>query len=117
MQRAGGSVLTTQLFFPGEPGNRRDGLFDERLLLAVTDVQDGRFGRFDFVIRTPRSRLSEGEGIGLDAGIQEPDLEAAVGDRAVLPHQLVQAVLRHDAQAVGIGVGAVAGARRARRRW
>jgi protocatechuate 3,4-dioxygenase beta subunit len=50
VQRAGGSVLTTQLFFPGEPGNRRDGLFDERLVLAVTEAQDGRFGRFDFVI-------------------------------------------------------------------
>jgi hypothetical protein len=38
------------LFFPGEPGNGRDSLFDERLLLTVTDVQDGRFGRFDFVV-------------------------------------------------------------------
>lgn len=50
VQRPGGSVLTTQLFFPGEPGNSRDRLFDERLLLSVADVQDGRFGRFDFVV-------------------------------------------------------------------
>jgi len=50
VQRAGGSILTTQLFFPGESGNRRDSLFDERLLLAITEVQDGRFGRFDFVV-------------------------------------------------------------------
>ena len=50
VQGAGGAILTTQLFFPGEPGNRRDALFDERLLLAVTDATDGKFGRFDFVV-------------------------------------------------------------------
>jgi len=50
VQRAGRAILTTQLFFPGEPGNRRDALFDERLLLAVTDAKDGKFGRFDFVV-------------------------------------------------------------------
>lgn len=50
VQRPGGAVLTTQLFFPGEPGNARDRLFDEALLISMTDAGDGRFGRFDFVV-------------------------------------------------------------------
>src|SRR5690606_20374167 len=50
VQRPGGAVLTTQLFFPGEPGNLRDRLFDEALLITIIDAGDGRFGRFDFVV-------------------------------------------------------------------
>lgn len=50
VQRPFGSVLTTQLYFPGEPRNARDGLFDKRLLLQVSKVADGVFGRFDFVV-------------------------------------------------------------------
>ena len=50
VQRPGGRVLTTQLYFPGEPLNRRDGLFDQRLLMRVTEAADGKFGRFDFVV-------------------------------------------------------------------
>lgn len=50
VQRPGGVVLTTQLFFPGEPGNARDWLFDETLLISITDTGDGHFGRFDFVV-------------------------------------------------------------------
>ena len=50
VQRAGGAALTTQLFFPDEPGNARDWLFDETLLIAMTNATDGRFGRFDFVV-------------------------------------------------------------------
>jgi len=45
-QRPGGDVLTTQLYFPGEPANAGDGLFDEALLM---DVRGGR-GRFTFVL-------------------------------------------------------------------
>ena len=50
VQRPGGSVLTTQLFFPGQPANERDRLFDETLLITMTDTGEGRFGRFDFVV-------------------------------------------------------------------
>ena len=42
VQRPGGRVLTTQLYFPGEPLNRRDGLFDERLLLRLAAPASGR---------------------------------------------------------------------------
>jgi protocatechuate 3,4-dioxygenase beta subunit len=43
-------VLTTQLYFPGEPGNARDFLFRRELLLRVTDAGEGRSARFDFVV-------------------------------------------------------------------
>lgn len=49
--RAGrGPVLTTQLYFPDEPGNARDGIFDRALLMDVRAAEGGRLGRFDFVI-------------------------------------------------------------------
>lgn len=50
VQRAGGPVLTTQLYFPDEPRNLSDSLFDTRLLIRVTDIDQRRLGRFDFVI-------------------------------------------------------------------
>jgi len=48
VQRPAGPVLTTQLYFPGEPGNARDGLFRKELLLALSP--DAASGRFDFVV-------------------------------------------------------------------
>lgn len=51
VQRPGGPVLTTQLYFPGEAGNDRDRIFDGRLLLDISAAPDGGYGRFDFVIR------------------------------------------------------------------
>jgi protocatechuate 3,4-dioxygenase beta subunit len=50
VQRPGGRVLTTQLYYPGEPLNRRDGLFNQQLLMRITDAADGKFARFDFVV-------------------------------------------------------------------
>jgi hypothetical protein len=50
VQRVGGPLLTTQLYFPGEPLNQRDRLFDKRLLLHVTGASDGSVGRYDFVV-------------------------------------------------------------------
>lgn len=50
VQRPGGDVLTTQLFFPGEPGNARDRIFDETLLMTISPAGDGQFARFDFVV-------------------------------------------------------------------
>lgn len=50
VQRPGGQVLTTQLFFPGESRNERDGLFDESLLMNIRGADDGRFARFDFIL-------------------------------------------------------------------
>jgi protocatechuate 3,4-dioxygenase beta subunit len=50
VQRPGGRVLTTQLYYPDEPLNRRDGLFDRRLLMRISNASDGKFARFDFVV-------------------------------------------------------------------
>lgn len=43
-------ALTTQMYFPGEPINARDGLFDPALLVALADAADGATARFDFVL-------------------------------------------------------------------
>jgi protocatechuate 3,4-dioxygenase beta subunit len=43
-------VLTTQLYFPNEPANRRDGLFRRELLMRMTEAGDGLAARFDFVL-------------------------------------------------------------------
>jgi protocatechuate 3,4-dioxygenase beta subunit len=44
------SVLTTQLYFPGEESNGSDALFREGLLLRLGGAQGHRRGRFDFVL-------------------------------------------------------------------
>jgi protocatechuate 3,4-dioxygenase beta subunit len=52
VQASGGPILTTQLYFPGEAQNRRDGIFDERLTIAMrTSAGGGKEGSFDFVLR------------------------------------------------------------------
>jgi len=47
----GGDTLTTQLYFPGEPGNSDDGIFDSRLLMTMGEDPGGtRLGAFTFVL-------------------------------------------------------------------
>jgi hypothetical protein len=53
-------LLTTQLYFPDEPGNRKDGLFRKELLMQVakgttkSSAKDAATAaRFDFVIDLP----------------------------------------------------------------
>jgi len=43
-------VLTTQLYFPGEPENRRDGIFNAKLVMAIRDGAGAKAGKFDFVV-------------------------------------------------------------------
>jgi protocatechuate 3,4-dioxygenase beta subunit len=50
IQAPGSRLLTTQLYFPNEPANARDGLFSRELLMRVADANDGLTGRFDFVL-------------------------------------------------------------------
>ena len=50
VQAPGSRLLTTQLYFPNEPANLRDGLFHHELLMRVADGGDGLAGRFDFVL-------------------------------------------------------------------
>lgn len=50
VQPKGGRILTTQLYFPGEPNNRRDGLFRKELLIRTAKNAGALAGRFDFVL-------------------------------------------------------------------
>jgi protocatechuate 3,4-dioxygenase beta subunit len=50
VQAPGQPVLTTQLYFPEEPGNQRDSIFDPALVMRVRDVEGGRLARFVFVL-------------------------------------------------------------------
>jgi protocatechuate 3,4-dioxygenase beta subunit len=44
-------VLTTQLYFPNEPANARDGIFNARLVVEdYRDEAGGKASRFDFVL-------------------------------------------------------------------
>ena len=47
VQPAGGRVLTTQLYFPNQAGNTRDGLFRPELVMQMSDRAQGAF---DFVV-------------------------------------------------------------------
>ena len=46
----GQRVLTTQLYFPDEPMNARDGLYRRELLMRMAQAQDSLSARFDFVL-------------------------------------------------------------------
>lgn len=50
VQPAGGRVLTTQLYFPGEARNASDGIYNKELEVAITDVADGKNAKFTFVM-------------------------------------------------------------------
>lgn len=50
VQAPGGSVLTSQLYFPDEPANARDGLFRRELVMTVTEGADPLRTQFDFVV-------------------------------------------------------------------
>jgi protocatechuate 3,4-dioxygenase beta subunit len=52
VQPAGARVLTTQLYFPNEPMNRRDGIFRSELLMRMARDGEDLAGRFDFVVAT-----------------------------------------------------------------
>ncbi|MFF3227082.1 dioxygenase [Nocardia suismassiliense] len=43
-------VLTTQLYFPNEPRNNTDSIFDRRLLMTVRTVPTGREATYDFIL-------------------------------------------------------------------
>ena len=51
VQAPGRPALTTQLYFPGESANQRDGIFDPKLVMKIRDVEGGKIGAFDFVLR------------------------------------------------------------------
>ena len=50
VQAPGRRVLTTQLYFPDEPLNQRDGIFDRDLVMKVRDGDGGKTARFVFIL-------------------------------------------------------------------
>jgi protocatechuate 3,4-dioxygenase beta subunit len=50
VQAPGQGILTTQLYFPGEPANERDRIYDGALLLDLTQDAATKLGRYDFVL-------------------------------------------------------------------
>jgi protocatechuate 3,4-dioxygenase beta subunit len=50
-----GPTLTTQLYFPGEPANASDQIYDPQTVLNITKTSAGEVGTFDFVIATRTS--------------------------------------------------------------
>ncbi len=51
VQAANGPILTTQLYFPGDPGNRRDRIYRPELEMTFSGTTDARF---DFVLDRAR---------------------------------------------------------------
>lgn len=50
VQAANRPPLTTQLYFPNEPANARDGLFQRALLMRVSEDAGGAAAQFSFVL-------------------------------------------------------------------
>src|SRR5262245_45155479 len=50
VQAPGRSILTTQLYFPGEPGNESDRIFNEALLVDLSLERGPNLARYDFVL-------------------------------------------------------------------
>jgi protocatechuate 3,4-dioxygenase beta subunit len=58
VQAPGRPILTTQLYFPNEPRNNTDTIFDARLLMTVRDNGTAKEAAFDFVLNVPQSPTS-----------------------------------------------------------
>jgi protocatechuate 3,4-dioxygenase beta subunit len=50
VQAANRPVLTTQLYFPDDSGNARDGIFRKELLMRFVGDRTPPVARFDFVL-------------------------------------------------------------------
>jgi len=50
VQAPGGRILTTQLYFPGEPRNASDGIYDKDLEMSIKDGADGKNASYGFVL-------------------------------------------------------------------
>jgi protocatechuate 3,4-dioxygenase beta subunit len=50
VQAPGGPLLTTQLYFPDEPGNDTDSIFSPQLLVTVQKSNGGIEATFDFIV-------------------------------------------------------------------
>lgn len=51
VQAPDGKPLTTQLYFPNEPQNEDDSIYDSDLLMTVEDDEDNKVGAFNFILK------------------------------------------------------------------
>ncbi len=52
VQAPNGPILTTQLYFPDEAANARDGIFDPALIVNLQKTSTGEVATFNFMIKT-----------------------------------------------------------------
>jgi len=57
-QAPGQPALTTQLYFPDEPGNRTDGIFNSALTVRAGEASEGKTASFSFVLNAAASSTS-----------------------------------------------------------
>lgn len=50
VQPPGGAVLTSQMYFPDEAANARDGIFNPALILNLQETADGLTGVMNFIV-------------------------------------------------------------------
>jgi protocatechuate 3,4-dioxygenase beta subunit len=50
VQAPGSSILTTQLFFPGETENQSDSIFDPKLLMTIKSTTTGEQATYNFIL-------------------------------------------------------------------
>src|SRR5256885_17071959 len=84
----------------------------EAMLSGWQRQQESRFFKPDGTQLSTCPDLAEGEGVGLDAWVEEGDLEGALADRAGLADELVQPRVGDDAVALGVHGGPVRGSPR-----
>ena len=53
VQAPGQPALTTQLYFPDEPNNQRDGIFNPDLIVTLDQTSSGPVATFNFVLSVP----------------------------------------------------------------
>jgi protocatechuate 3,4-dioxygenase beta subunit len=51
VRKDSGDILTTQMYFPQASGNTSDSIFDETLLMKITDEANEKAGEFSFVLK------------------------------------------------------------------
>ncbi|GGW76442.1 dioxygenase [Streptomyces lucensis JCM 4490] len=98
VQAPGRPVLTTQLYFPNEPRNNTDTIFDPRLLMTVRDGDGGREAAFDFVLDVPQDPGPGGPGTPSPGTTWAAGTAYKAGDRVTYGGRAYVCLQAHTAQ-------------------
>ncbi|MFD0316719.1 carbohydrate-binding protein [Streptomyces flavalbus] len=92
-------VLTTQLYFPNEPRNNTDTIFDPRLLMTVRDAGGGaKEAAFDFVLNVPQDPGGPDPTPTATGGTWAQGTTYRVGDRVTYAGRAYSCLQAHTAQ-------------------